>query len=246
MFILPALAAHPLADVAPQSPLRPCASVSISALDIKLRVSPLTALLTALLASILLRAVVVTALRRVRPSAFSTGKHRRSPSVEDGAARDGVDPVADKPTPSKGQWYDGVFALDVLQPMSLAEALPITLHPPPPPSGGEVAVSGSCVGQSVRLSRGPSQGWRVLVQCLGSWNPHPSRSSFFLDTPTVALHPTLPQQHLRIPIPLVPVREDHRPSRFFYHPARRLQSRALRRQHHHRASLAQEGGTLDV
>ncbi|KAF7329605.1 hypothetical protein MKEN_00223500 [Mycena kentingensis (nom. inval.)] len=236
MFILPALAAHPLTDVAPQFPLRPCTSVSISALDIKLRVSPLTALLTALLASILLRAVVVTALRRVRKSAFGTGKHRRSPSVEDGAARDGVDPVADKPTPSKGQWYDGVFALDVLQPISLAEALPITLHPPPPPTirGGRIWRGGRGVG------------FRVLVQCLGSWSPHSSRSSFFLDTPTVALHPTLPQQHLRIPIPLVPVREDHRPSRFFYHPARRLQSRALRRQHHHRASLAQEGGTLDV
>ncbi|KAF7327016.1 hypothetical protein MKEN_00276500 [Mycena kentingensis (nom. inval.)] len=133
MFILPgsAAAVHPLADFAPQSALRPWHTVS----------SPVTALLTAVIFIALVRAVFLFALVRLRPvggkvqeQAQAQEKEAQAEAVPLSPARDTVQPEKAR---ARARWYNGLFGFalkwETLPPISLADALPITLHPPPPP-----------------------------------------------------------------------------------------------------------------
>ncbi|KAF7311775.1 hypothetical protein MIND_00188000 [Mycena indigotica] len=150
MFILPA---HGAAAALPQ-PLAHLAAHSAGPL---LRSWP-AALVLALALVLLVRAAVAVAtfaLARFRPKAVPSGpgaKEKQAqeahpspvPADANGHAQQG---------PAKGRWWNGLFRLRAsLPPLSLAEALPITLHPPPPPvmRGRYVYRGGRGVGFSTR------------------------------------------------------------------------------------------------
>ncbi|KAF7295749.1 hypothetical protein HMN09_01117200 [Mycena chlorophos] len=144
MFILPArVAAHPLADFNPQSSLNSSTWVALGA----------RSLIAALLVLALVRGLFALAsLLRGRPKALaisvesekqgsthSTQPHAAPAQKHQSTAGDAAIPA--KPR-ARARWWNGLLGfslhwetLDIPRPrMTLAEALPITLHPPPAPA----------------------------------------------------------------------------------------------------------------
>ncbi|KAF7305594.1 hypothetical protein HMN09_00812600 [Mycena chlorophos] len=158
MFILPArVAAHPLADFNPQSSLTPRTWVVLGACS----------LIAALLVLALVRGLFAVASlirRRHKAPAVSVESEKQgvTQSTPAEAAQKPQSADAALPAQARARWWNGLFAFNLKweafdiprPPMTLAEALPITLHPPPAPAmrGRYVYRGGRGVG-FVRPSR---------------------------------------------------------------------------------------------
>ncbi|KAJ7059190.1 hypothetical protein C8F01DRAFT_274775 [Mycena amicta] len=148
MFILPAsAAAYPLTDLASKSSISSWTWLGLRSLFAAL-------FLLAVVRALLAFAVLVR--RRPKVAAVDVPAEKEKQPEETSKQQ----PQAQVVTQDKARWWNGLLAFglkwETLPPISLAEALPITLHPPPPPAmRGRYVYRG---GRGVGFVRRPEPG----------------------------------------------------------------------------------------